>query len=723
MSLNRKTLIREFPLKSALGGAYMGNSLLGLMIWGEGARLNITLACASLWDHRGGMTWSPKQSYANIHAALQAQDAEGVRALFQTDTEQIPGQPKRPSLIPLGRLVLTLPEDARLVRVEQKPGDGLNRVVLQRGDREEFLDIRLNMTARDSFAIRHSDTEIRKVELIPSFRLCPELAEISFVPPLETSDSFLQPMPNDDAFGVRYENSDGLIAGFFRRGAANSLQSELVRQKFSGWEDLERENKSFWKKYWQKVPKVKLDNPKLEEIYWDGLYRFGSMTASDGTVPGLQGPWMEDHKLPPWSGDYHFNINIQMCHWPALRAGHAESLRPMFDMVWNWRDILRKNAEYFAGIPDGYMLPHAVDDRCKCMGGFWSGTVDHASAAWIAQMMFDYCDYTGNCQYLREVVFEFMRGVMRVFQTMIIPDHGKLTLPLSISPEYRGADMDAWGRNSSFQLAAIHRLSLNLQKAAKLLALPEDPFWKEVSEKLPQASIYTENGKSEIGLWDGLTLEESHRHHSHLGGICPFATIDPDEPVWKEIIENSRTRWTSLGMGQWTGWCLPWASMIHTRFGNGNMAELILEIWKSAFTNDAGASLHDARYRGFTVFAQLDRGDIMQMDGAMGAVTAVQDMLLHARGETLFPFAGIPSRWKQASFEKMPAPGGFVIDGDYRKGKGCVIRVRATRNAALSLFLPGSGSWDCDGQPVSEKIFRKTFRKGESVVLSSGTLS
>ncbi len=724
MNLNQKTMVRDFPFTTGLSGGFLGNSRLGLMVWGEDNRLNITFGCADLWDHRGGMTWSPKQSYANIFAALRAKDAEGIRDIFATDTENVPGQPARPSLIPVGRMVITFPEDARLLRLEQKIGNGLTRVILERGGREDSLDIRLNMTDRGFFAIRPGNTEIRKTELISSFRLCPELAKISFPQPLESASSFIQPMPNDDAFGILCKSSDTLISGVFRRGPVQELQKEFASQEFPRWEKIEQENKSFWKKFWQKVPKLKLDNPKLEEIYCDGLYRFGSMTAPDGTVPGLQGPWMEDTKLPPWSGDYHFNINVQMCHWPACRAGHAESLRPLFDMVWSWRETLRKNAEYFAGITDGYMLPHAVDDRCKCMGGFWSGTVDHASAAWIAQMMFDYCDFTGDTEYLRDVVFEFMRGVMRVFQTMIVPDgDGKLALPLSISPEYRGADMNAWGRNSSFQLAAIHRLALNLQKGAKLLGLPEDPFWKEVSEKLPQASIYTKNGKPEIGLWDGLTLEESHRHHSHLGGICPFATIDPDDKDWKEIIANSRTRWTSLGMGEWTGWCLPWASMLYTRFGNGDMAELILEIWKHAFTNDGGASLHDARYTGYTIFAQLDRGEIMQMDGAMGAVTAVQDMLLHTRGETLFPFAGIPHRWKHASFDGMPASGGFVVGGDYRKGKGYILRVRATRNAALSISLPGTGSWQCGGTPVSGKLFRKTFCKGETVVLNSGAIS
>ena len=68
---------------------------------------------------------------------------------------------------------------------------------------------------------------------------------------------------------------------------------------------------------------------------------------------------------------------------------------------------------------DGYMLPHAVDDQCVCMGGFWTGTIDHACSAWIAQMMYTYYKYTGDAAFLKEICYPFMKGVMRVFEAML----------------------------------------------------------------------------------------------------------------------------------------------------------------------------------------------------------------------------------------------------------------------------------------------------------------
>jgi hypothetical protein len=308
------------------------------------------------------------------------------------------------------------------------------------------------------------------------------------------------------------------------------------------------------------------------------------------------------------------------------------------------------------------------------MGGFWTGCIDHACAAWMVQMMYDYCDYYSDEAYLRDTVFDFMKGVMRVFEEMITrKEDGTLELTVSISPEYRECAMDAWGANSSFQLAAIHRLAENLITAAEKIGAPCDPFWGEVLAKLPKVSIWGVGkapesireawleGGAEIGLWDGLTLKESHRHHSHLAGICPFDTLDLEDPEWAHIFDNTRKRWIGNGMGKWSGWSMPWGAMIHCRLHNAEAAELMLEIYKRSYTNEGGNSLHDTAFRGFSLMGEWPRGEVMQMDAAMGAVAAIQDMFVQSRRNVLYVGAGIPAWWEDAGVEDMPAPGGFLV--------------------------------------------------------------
>lgn len=722
-----RVISHDFPLAFVHEGSVLGNGFCGLMLWGAERALNITVGCAALWDHRGGMSWTAKQNLVDIRAALERRDAEAIKAIFATDTERIAGQPARPSLIPVGRLEITLQEGCRLERCDMHLGDGLLQAVYSRDGVENACLLRLDMSDKGRFACQCNDLE--RFRVIPAFELTNgAMAAISFASPTTVATTagwtgFLQPMPADEPYALVVKHYYNQFSGLFARAAdVSSLQARLNALNHGWfWDDLSAANQRWWSDYWRDVPQVSLDNERLEDLYYLGLFKFAGMTAPDGVAAGLQGPWIEDHALPPWSGDYHFNINVQMCYWPAYRANRLEHLRPLFDLVWSWRDLLRRNARHFVGIDDGYMLPHAVDDRCTCMGAFWTGTIDHACAAWIAQMMFDYVDYSGDRTFLRDVAFDFMRGTMRVFEAMLERRaDGQLVLPVSVSPEYRGADMNAWGANASFQLAAIHRLAMNLLTAADWLGEKPAPAWLEIREKLPMAALAGPEGRQEIGLWEGLVLEESHRHHSHLAALCPFDTIDADAPEWREIVARSRQRWIEKGMGRWSGWCMSWASMLNSRFNNGQMAELILEIWQRAFTNAGGGTLHDAAFTGFSLIAS--RPQIMQMDAAMGAVTAIQDMILHNRQGVLHLLAGMPSRWRQLRCTDMPAPGGFHISVDYQKQGPVTITVKATRDAQLRLVTHLPGTFEArldDAEQFSVSgLIERPMRTGQELRIS-----
>ena len=731
---------RNFPLPRIQTGAVLGNSYLGVMVWGGDDIVNISLGCSALWDHRGGMPWSEKQNYKDIHTALLNEDLEGIRKMFQTSTQSQEGQPSRPSLVPLGRVVLTLKPGCCLEHFERSAADGSLKLFYSIGSRMDFLEIRLDMEDKGNLAVRGK--EILSFEVKDSYSMSNgALSAISIPAPRRFSadggEGFVNPLPVDPGFGLfcRYSN-DLLAIRFGRSNNMEALEKELIEKSAAcSWETLTEENRLWWSKFWEDIPETRIDNKTLEELYIYGLCKFAAMTDNSGWPAGLQGPWIEDNSFPPWSGDYHFNINIQMCYWPAYRANRPDNLKPVFKMLTDWLPELRRNAKFFVGIDDGIMLPHAVDDRGTCMGGFWPGTIDHACAAWMMQMMYDYCDYFNDEEYLRNTVFDFMKGVMRVFQAMLIrKEDGSLELPLSISPEYRGSALNAWGANSSFQLAAIHRLAENLIAAAEKLGEKCDPFWYDVLQHLPKASIWGHGpapvdpreawmpGGAEIGLWDGVYLEESHRHHSHLAGICPFDTLDLEDPDWAHIFDNSRKRWIGAGMGQWSGWSMPWAAMLHCRLHSGEAAENILELYERNFTNEGANSLHDPAFKGFTLMGEWPRGEVMQMDAAMGGVAAIQDMFVQSRRGVLYIGAGIPKRWKNSGTSKMPAPGGFLVSCDFDRGKCSRLEITAGRDNVLKLQLPPGIKEST--LPGNAEIFAPgkaaiPMKKGETLLLTS----
>ena len=128
------TLTCEYPLTTITSGAMLGNGITGELLWGEKNTLNITLGCGNLWDHRGGMAWSKEQNFPAIRAALEAGDKGEIKRIFAPDRSSGVG---RPSLIPVGRLVITLPENAELFRYEQDLETGVVKVIYEQNDEEK----------------------------------------------------------------------------------------------------------------------------------------------------------------------------------------------------------------------------------------------------------------------------------------------------------------------------------------------------------------------------------------------------------------------------------------------------------------------------------------------------------------------------------------------------------------------------------------------------------
>ena len=685
-----KSVICKFPLTRCQAGAVGGNGLIGLLFWGEGRQLNITIGCGKIWDHRGGMDWKPEQSFDNLCNALAQNDIEKIRTMFAENRSK---DVRRPSIIPVGRVELTFPEGLALNMAEMVLDFGRVDICYDGYDNGQIPFVS-DMSCEHGFICKRLP-EGTQIRLIPSYELCQPQPKLKYICEFDSlkargfeepetydddvTSAFLQPMPADDAFGVVLKKHDNGFACDVVLG--NPDMESLKNRDLPEFYELESISNAWWHGYWAHTPEMKMDDAELEEIYWFGLYKYGIMTNPAGYPPGLQGPWIEDDHTPPWSGDYHLNINAQMYMSPGFKAGKFAHLKPMFDLVLSWRPTLRENARSFLGIENGYVLPHAVDDRGVCQGGFWTGTVDHACGAWMAMLMFDYCDYTGDEEYLRNDIYDFMVGVMRVYEAVLKRDeNGRYYLPIGVSPEFGSAELGAYGRNASFQLAALHRHVANLKRASAWLGKEMEPQWLEIDEQLPQACLKD----GEIALWEGLLLPESHRHHSHLGAIAPFATIDPSSPEWNEIVTKTIDRWIMMGMGQWTGWCVPWASMIQTRVHNPEAAIYLLRTWKYFFTNEGGASLHDANIRGLTIFSCLDRGEIMQIDGAMGAVTAIQDLFAYEQNGVIHVFDGIPSRWKFATIYEMALPGGFRISGNWTNGT-IKLFLNATRAGSIIL--------------------------------------
>ena len=669
----------QFPRTgSCHEGIPFADGKTGVLVWGGGDTINLTVGRSDLWDHRGGYPWTAEQSYTNIVAAVRSGDRDRLYGLFKKETPK--GEPRNPYMLPLGRVVVKIP--GYVLRSGTLDTEtGLGELVLGQGARlsRRSLRIPLAMSKKSQlFSMKISDGSVPYEVTVHHCMEFPsakkELEAVGFKKAEPWADAnidgpagFTWKLPADKPVALAYQKR---LNGEFVLGTTRDDESELNGRLRRGgsFAEIRAESVAYWKAFWEKGARVKVPDPVLQREFDYGMYRFGAMTDPDGIPAGLQGPWLEDDQLVPWNGDYHFNINVQECYSPAYRGGHFENLMPLFKMVLSWRPLLRDNAKKFVGIDDGYVLPHSVDDRGVCIGGFWTGTIDHASTAWVAAMMMKYVRYSGDIEFLKNDAYDFMKGAMHVYRAMMEEKGGRLSIPLGPSPEWGSSDVrHAVGRDPSFQLAAAHRLARDLIDAAKLLKCEPDAAALEIENRLP---AYTASDPNiGIDLFEGQHFVDSHRHHSHMAGFYPFDTIDMTKD--QRTLERTYHTWIMRGTGQWTGWCVPWASILHTHVGNSYAAVRMLQDWDYYFCNPGHGSHHDGFVHGFTVFGRGGYGpignevrhDVMQMDGACAAATAVMELLVHEVNGKVEFFKGCPPEWKEVSFENVALSDGRRVSG------------------------------------------------------------
>ena len=528
-------------------------------------------------------------TFARVRELLEANDETGISALFANAPADL-NSPREPYQIGGARLELRFPDGARPIRGTLK-ADGTLQVELENG-RQISIE-----TAMDDELLWFEGAGDAQLKLRPTWEwVGPQLEKWGVEAPARNWN----------------RRRSGLGANSARRWAHWRLWFGGATSVFSSrrrWEKSKTRRKPPLRARGVSPIPIRLifGKPtgatcrafncptKVCSIFGISLCaNRPGLTTPHGVAATLQGPWMEEYRLPPWSNDYHFNINLELIYLPALSTNRLEHFNPLWDMLREWMPKLRENGEQFFGRAGALMLPHAVDDRCQVVGTFWTGTIDHACTAWMAQLAWRHYRYGLDETTLKETAWPLLNGAFEGFWAMHDEIDGKFSLPVSVSPEYRGDTMNAWGRDASFQLAAWHMISQILPQAAAVLGETVDPRWREVEEKLPPYMLVN----NRVGLWDGLELEESHRHHSHLAAIWPFASIDPWSDEHWPIVADSIRYWNEKGAGNWTGWCLPWDSILCSRLNLADAAVTWLGWMLDNFTNVGWGTGHNADFAG-----------------------------------------------------------------------------------------------------------------------------
>ena len=431
-----------------------------------------------------------------------------------------------------------------------------------------------------------------------------------------------------------------------------------------------------------------------EKLWRFGRYLFASGTAEAGEPFPLYGLWNGQANLP-WAQNVA-NENVEMIYWHAPVGGYAGLLRPLIHYYFSKMDAFRAAARRMFGCRGIYVSTYTTRNNSLPTPNVPVIVNYIGCAGWLCQHFYQYYRYTGDEALLRAEILPFMLETAAFYEDYAQRDGaGRLCISPSVSPEntpgnFIPEDFQAHMghpnpvvRNATMDFAILKELLTHLLALNE--AFPQDPVrvekWRAMLRDMPD---YMVNRDGAIREWMDEGLEDFylHRHMSHLYPLFPGEEVRRGDRWFDACAKAVSLR----KLGGLSGWSMVHMAAIHARLGDGERALSCLDMLARGCLLPNLFTLHND-WRDMGVTLRIDMAPV-QLDALMGAVNAIQEMLLSVSDGRLTFLPACPERFERGEVKNWRFPGGRVsFRWDREKGL-FTGTVQAERPVEISVEYP-----------------------------------
>ena len=436
-------------------------------------------------------------------------------------------------------------------------------------------------------------------------------------------------------------------------------------------------------------------NTWLEELMFQyGRYLLIASSREKSLPANLQGTWSQDY-FTPWSGGYWHDINIQMNYWGVMSANLSECFEAYIEFYKAYLPLTRQHASDYVrqhnpeqlteGGDNGWIIGTGANAyHIPGAGASHSGT---GTGGFTAKLLMEYYQFTQDEGFLDEVAYPAMLSLSRFYSKALVP-HGELLLvEPSTSPENPATPKQVEGmpghlRGKHYSTAGCtFDQGFIWETFADTLAMADardkkDPFLDTIREQITrldpilvgasgQIKEYREeNHYSDIG-------DPKHRHISHLCPLFPGTLIDSNHPDWMQAASHT----LDLRGNKTTGWALAHRMNCRARLGEGEKAHEVYQRFIRERTVPNLWTLHPP----------------FQIDGSLGTMAGVAEMLLQSQDDAIQILPALPAAWNTGQFDGLVARGNFVISAKWQDVKATAISILSRSGGECRIACPGIG--------------------------------
>ena len=424
-------------------------------------------------------------------------------------------------------------------------------------------------------------------------------------------------------------------------------------------------------------------NAYVEELLFAyGRYLLISSSRDGALPPNLNGIWNRYHSTICMNG-YWGNINIQMNYWSTFNTNLAECFSAYLGYYSAYAEANHKNAIYelknkgyitSSGDVEGDLWSVATAHTPFLAGASFGGRDGWGNTPFMAEIFWDYYDYTGDKELLEQTVFpailacaNFLSYVMQETedglylstssgspeQSTTDPYHTYVTSHPGYEPVGTGYDQSLTYSNYLHVLEAVEILGYTDQKLEELGILGIINRIRTQVDKLDPVAIGYSGQVKEFReeYYYGEIGEPEHRHISHLCALVQGSIFNEAEAAaW---LDAARVTMENRGSNKPYGW------------------EAVMKIYSWARIRENEKAYKNLEFLintclGYNMMTLLSNA--FQVEANLGAPAAMSDMLLQSHEGFIAPLAALPSAWADGAYSGLVARGGFEVGAAWTDG-------------------------------------------------------